>query len=42
MLPIHDPILILCEGGGDRTHDHRLKRPVLYQLSYALKCSHVK
>ena len=23
------------EGGGTRTHDHRLKKAVLYQLSYA-------
>ena len=23
------------EGGGTRTHDKRLKRPMLYQLSYA-------
>jgi hypothetical protein len=23
------------EGGGDRTHDLRIKSPLLYQLSYA-------
>lgn len=23
------------EGGGDRTHDPRIKSPLLYQLSYA-------
>ena len=23
-----------CESGGARTHDLRLKRPLLYQLSY--------
>ncbi len=25
------------EGGGDRTHDPRIKSPLLYQLSYAPK-----
>ena len=23
-----------CEPGGDRTHDRRIKSPLLYQLSY--------
>ena len=25
----------ISEGGGDRTHDQRIKSPLLYQLSYA-------
>ena len=27
-------ICVRCDPGGDRTHDHWLKRPLLYQLSY--------
>ncbi len=26
------------EGGGTRTLDQRIKSPLLYRLSYALKC----
>jgi hypothetical protein len=26
----------LSEGGGTRTHDQRIKSPLLYRLSYAL------
>ena len=27
----------MSEGGGTRTHDQRIKSPLLYRLSYALK-----
>ena len=32
------------EGGGTRTHDQRIKSPLLYRLSYALKakCSQIE
>lgn len=30
----YSSILVICVGGGDRTHDPRLMSPVLYRLSY--------
>ncbi len=28
------PFILFGERGGARTHDHRIKSPMLYQLSY--------